>query len=47
MLRKGFEIAEQVFGLSIAKLAAEVAWKSARVREPLGVVDSRPVLRLV
>ncbi|QKZ23271.1 helix-turn-helix domain-containing protein [Streptomyces chartreusis] len=47
MLRKAFELAEQDTGLTIRELAAELAWKPARVRELLGMPDSRPVLRLV
>ncbi|WP_327375432.1 XRE family transcriptional regulator [Streptomyces sp. NBC_01216] len=47
MLRKAFELAEQDTGLTIRALAAELAWKPARVRELLGMPDSRPVLRLV
>ncbi|MGW0602721.1 hypothetical protein [Streptomyces sp. NPDC002640] len=37
MLRKAFE----------RELAAELAWKPARVRELLGMPDSRPVLSFV
>lgn len=47
MLRKAFELAEQDTGLTIRELAAELAWKPARVRELLGMPDSRPVLSLV
>ncbi|MFH8472411.1 helix-turn-helix domain-containing protein [Streptomyces sp. NPDC018000] len=47
MLSKAFELAEQDTGLTIRVLAAELAWKPARVRELLGMPDSRPVLRLV
>ncbi|MEV6142382.1 XRE family transcriptional regulator [Streptomyces sp. NPDC051992] len=47
MLSKAFELAEQDTGLTIRALAAELAWKPARVRELLGMPDSRPVLRLV
>ncbi|MEU4100251.1 XRE family transcriptional regulator [Streptomyces tanashiensis] len=47
MLRKAFELAEHDTGLTIRALAAELAWKPARVRELLGMPDSRPVLRLV
>ncbi|MFJ7902231.1 helix-turn-helix domain-containing protein [Streptomyces sp. NPDC096198] len=47
MLCKAFELAEQDTGLTIRELAAELAWKPARVRELLGMPDSRPVLRLV
>ncbi|MET9330870.1 XRE family transcriptional regulator [Streptomyces cellulosae] len=47
MLRQAFELAERDQGLTIRELARELAWKPARVRELLGVPDSRPVLRLV
>jgi Zn-dependent peptidase ImmA (M78 family)/transcriptional regulator with XRE-family HTH domain len=47
MLRKAFELAEQDTQLTIRELAAELAWKPARVRELLGMPDSHPVLRLV
>ncbi|GAA4899415.1 helix-turn-helix domain-containing protein [Streptomonospora salina] len=46
MLRKAFELACNG-GLSLRKLAKTLAWKPERVAEILGVVDSRPVLRLV
>jgi Zn-dependent peptidase ImmA (M78 family)/transcriptional regulator with XRE-family HTH domain len=47
MLRQAFELAERDQNLTIRELARELAWKPARVRELLGVPDSRPVLRLV
>lgn len=47
MLRQAFELAEQDQGLTIRELARELAWKPARIRELLGMPDSRPVLRLV
>lgn len=47
MLRQAFELAERDQSLTIRELARELAWKPARVRELLGMPDSRPVLRLV
>ncbi|MFE0351476.1 hypothetical protein [Streptomyces griseoluteus] len=47
MLRQAFELAEKDQGLKISELARELAWKAARVRELLGMPDSRPVLHLV
>ncbi|MEE1763559.1 helix-turn-helix domain-containing protein [Streptomyces sp. SP18BB07] len=47
MLRSAFELADQDTGLTIRDLARELAWKPARVRELLGLPDTRPVLRLV
>ncbi|MFJ8010804.1 hypothetical protein [Streptomyces fagopyri] len=47
MLCKAFELTQQDTGLTIREVAAELAWKPARVRELLGMPDSRPVLRLV
>ncbi|MFE4599860.1 helix-turn-helix domain-containing protein [Kitasatospora indigofera] len=47
LLRKAFELAGQDSGLSINKLAHELAWKPDRVRELLGVTDQRPVLQLI
>lgn len=47
MLRQAYELAEKDTGLSVSELARELAWKPARVRELLGMPDSRPILRLV
>jgi Zn-dependent peptidase ImmA (M78 family)/transcriptional regulator with XRE-family HTH domain len=47
MLRQAFELAERDQGLTVKELAQELAWKPTRVRDLLGVPDSRPVLRLV
>lgn len=47
MLQSAFALAEQDTGLTIRELARELAWKAERVRELLGMPDSRPILRLV
>jgi hypothetical protein len=47
LLSHAFDLAVQETGLSVRELAQELAWPLARVRELLGVPDSRPVLRLV
>ncbi|HET6354625.1 hypothetical protein [Streptomyces sp.] len=48
MLRsQAFDLAVQETGLSVRELAQELAWPLVRVRELLGMPDSRPVLRLV
>ncbi|WP_031152830.1 helix-turn-helix domain-containing protein [Streptomyces erythrochromogenes] len=47
MLSQAFHLADEDGGLTIPDLAEELAWKPARVRELLGMPDSRPVLRLV
>lgn len=43
LLQQAFELA----GLTIPELAAELAWRPARVRELLGKPDHQPALRLV
>ncbi|MEU7863855.1 XRE family transcriptional regulator [Nonomuraea sp. NPDC049141] len=47
MLRKAFELAERHADLTITRLASELAWKPSRVRQLLGIADTRPVLRIV
>ncbi|MET9831783.1 hypothetical protein ABZ508_09530 [Streptomyces lavendulocolor] len=47
LLTQAYELAEREKGLTIPILAEELAWHPARVRQLLGVPDSRPVLRLV
>lgn len=47
LLVQAYELAEKEKGLTIPILAEELAWHPARVRQLLGVPDSRPVLRLV
>jgi Zn-dependent peptidase ImmA (M78 family)/transcriptional regulator with XRE-family HTH domain len=47
LLRRAFELAEQDTGLTIRDLARELAWKPSRVRQLLGMPDTRPILRLV
>ncbi|MFJ1757707.1 helix-turn-helix domain-containing protein [Kitasatospora sp. NPDC088134] len=48
LLRQAFQLAVEDSGLTIEKLARELGWKPARVRELLDVPeDQRPVLRLV
>lgn len=47
LLSQAFDLATQETGLSVRELAQELAWPLARVRELLGMPDSRPVLRLV
>ncbi|WP_329392664.1 hypothetical protein OHA45_00235 [Streptomyces lydicus] len=47
LLSQAFDLAAQETGLSVRELAQELAWPLARVRELLGMPDSRPVLRLV
>ncbi|MFF3896408.1 helix-turn-helix domain-containing protein [Streptomyces sp. NPDC001812] len=47
LLSQAFDLAVQETGLSVRELAQELAWPMARVRELLGMPDSRPVLRLV
>jgi hypothetical protein len=47
MLRKAFELAERDTGLTIRDLARELCWELARVRELLGMTETRPLLRLV
>lgn len=46
LLASAFELAEQ-HGLSLKDLAHELAWPLRRVRQLLGMEDSRPPLRLV
>ncbi|SES39998.1 XRE family transcriptional regulator [Lentzea albida] len=46
LLPSAFELAEQ-HGLSLKELANELAWPLRRVRQLLGMDDSRPALRLV
>jgi Zn-dependent peptidase ImmA (M78 family)/transcriptional regulator with XRE-family HTH domain len=47
LLPQAFDLAAQETGLSVPELARELAWTPARVRELLGMPDTRPVLRLV
>lgn len=47
MLTQAYELASQDQGLTVRKLAHELAWKATRVHELLGMPDKRPVLRLV
>lgn len=47
LLAQAFDLAVQETGLSMRELAQELAWTPARVRELLGMPDTRPVLRLV
>lgn len=47
LLSQAFDLATQETGLGVRELAQELAWPLARVRELLGMPDSRPVLRLV
>ncbi|KOT99400.1 DNA-binding protein [Streptomyces rimosus subsp. pseudoverticillatus] len=47
MLQRAFELAASDTGLTIRELAQELAWKPSRVRELLGMPDTRPVLRLL
>ncbi|THA81393.1 XRE family transcriptional regulator [Streptomyces sp. A0592] len=47
MLTQAFELASADQGLTVRRLARELAWKEARVSELLGMSDTRPVLRLV
>ncbi|SDI27800.1 Zn-dependent peptidase ImmA, M78 family [Sinosporangium album] len=44
---KAFELAEKHADLTVNRLAAELAWKPNRVRQLLGIDDTRPVLRIV
>ncbi len=46
LLKQATDLAETQ-GLTIPKLAAELAWKSSRVQLFLGETDSRPILKLV
>ncbi|MFF4787905.1 hypothetical protein ACFY3E_42140 [Streptomyces griseorubiginosus] len=47
LLSQAFDLATWETGLGVRNLAQELAWPLARVRELLGMPDSRPVLRLV
>ncbi|MEN2424363.1 XRE family transcriptional regulator [Streptomyces rimosus] len=47
LLPHAFDLAAEESGLSIRELARELAWTPARVRDLLGMPDTRPVLRLV
>lgn len=47
LLSQAFDLAVQETGLSVRELAQELAWPLPRVRELLGMPDTRPVLRLV
>ncbi|MFJ4793322.1 helix-turn-helix domain-containing protein [Kitasatospora purpeofusca] len=47
LLRQAFELAAEEDGLTVEKLARELAWKPERVCELLGVRNERPVLRLI
>ncbi|WP_396122875.1 hypothetical protein [Actinokineospora sp. UTMC 2448] len=44
--REAYALASEA-GLTISRLARELAWGVPRVREMLGMVDRRPVLELV
>ncbi|GAA0389059.1 XRE family transcriptional regulator [Microbispora corallina] len=47
LLREAFDLAVAETGLTMAALAAQLAWPAARVRELLGMPDPRPALRIV
>ena len=47
LLGQAFHLAARETGLTVTVLARELALAPARVRELLGMPDSRPVLRLV
>ncbi|MEU5143715.1 XRE family transcriptional regulator [Streptomyces sp. NPDC021139] len=47
LLPQAFGLAAEETGLGVPELARELAWTPARVRELLGMPDTRPVLRLV
>jgi hypothetical protein len=47
LLGQAFDLAARETGLTVTVLARELALAPARVRELLGMPDSRPVLRLV
>lgn len=47
LLSQAFDLAVQETGLGVRELAQELAWTPTRVRELLGMPDTRPVLRLV
>jgi Zn-dependent peptidase ImmA (M78 family) len=47
MLNQAFELAAAETGLTVERLARDLAWTPDRVRELLGVREQRPVLRLV
>jgi hypothetical protein len=46
LLRNAFDLAQQ-HGLSLVALADELAWPLPRLRELLGIQETRPTLRLV
>jgi Zn-dependent peptidase ImmA (M78 family) len=47
LLRQAFDLAVAETGLTMAQLAAQLAWPVGRVRELLGITDQRPALRIV
>lgn len=47
LLPQAFDLATQETGLGVRDLAHELAWPLRRVRELLGMPDTRPVLQLV
>lgn len=47
LLTQAYELAEREKGLTIPRLAEELGWHPARVRQLLGSPDTRPVLRIV
>lgn len=47
LLSQAFDLATKETGLGVRDLAKELAWPLGRVRELLGMQDSRPVLQLV
>ncbi|GII56894.1 DNA-binding protein [Planotetraspora thailandica] len=47
LVRQAFDLAVAETGLTMAELAAQLAWQVGRVRELLGLPDQRPALRIV
>ncbi|MCT9930774.1 XRE family transcriptional regulator [Planotetraspora sp. A-T 1434] len=47
LLRQAFDLAVAETGLTMPRLAAQLAWPIPRVRELLGMPDQRPALRIV
>jgi Zn-dependent peptidase ImmA (M78 family)/transcriptional regulator with XRE-family HTH domain len=47
LARQAFDLAVAETGLTMAQLAAQLAWPVDRVRELLGIPDRRPALRVV
>ncbi|MGW2198444.1 hypothetical protein ACWCSH_39680, partial [Streptosporangium sp. NPDC001682] len=47
LLRQAFDLAVGETGLTMERLAAQLAWPVSRVRELLDLPDQRPALRLV